>query len=256
MTGIDRATGRNRWTSALGCDVRSGTTVVAGRTLAMTCGPGDDLLHGLDLATGKQRWYEDFARLFPEKPHGDDRDDFFVLDAGQGRVAVTTRGGFDLLDATTGKILRHRVTKGEAPVAFSGGMSLSTCALRKTEGVCARDTDTGKRLWSSSFPGHLAGYSPRDPGRPAYTTVANGRVYSVVDTADPPQKEIGQIVVFDLRTGKRLTYWSHDGLVRPHDSVTIADGVVVVHDGGFSSGSVTLYADRPDLHGTRHLFSR
>lgn len=256
MTGIDPVTGRTRWTSALGCDVRMGSTVVVGGTLAMTCGLADDLVHGIDLATGKQRWYEDFARLFPEKPHGDNRDDFFVLDAGQGRVAVTTRDGFDLLDATTGKILRHRVTNGEVPVAFSDGMWLSTCALDKTEGVCASDTDTGKRLWSSPFPGHQAGYSPGDPGRLAYATVANGRVYSLshsLSATDPRQKEIDQIVVFDLRTGRRLTYWSYDGLMRLRDSFTIADGVVVVHDGGLGSGSVALYADRPDLHGTRHL---
>jgi hypothetical protein len=82
--------------------------------------------------------------------------------------------------------------------------------------------------------------------------VANGRIYSL-SSIDTPQKEVDQIVVFDLRTGKRLTYWSHDGMTRLRDSFTITDGAVVVNDGGFGSG-VALYADRPDLHGTRHLF--
>lgn len=253
MTGIDPVTGRTRWKSAYDCDAQDRTMVVVGGTLAMACGPIIEKVRGIDLATGEQRWSENFARLFPQKPHGDESDDFSVLDAGQSRVAVTTRDGFDLLDATTGRILQRRVTKGELATAFSGGMWLSTCALGKTEGVCASDVDTGKRLWSSPFPGPQAGYSPGDPGEHGYATVANGRVYSL-SSIDTPQKEVGQIVVFDLRTGKRLTYWSHDGLMRPHDSFTITDGVVIVHDGGLGRGGVALYADRPDLHRTRHLF--
>jgi outer membrane protein assembly factor BamB len=252
MTGIDPVTGRTRWTSTHDCDVLRETTVVVGGTLVTNCGLGvDNVVRGIDLATGKQRWLEDFARLFPEQSHG--HDDFSVRDAGQGRVAVTTKGGFDLLDPTTGKILRHRVTKGEVPVSFSGGMWLSTCALGKTEGVCASDADTGKRVWSSLFPGPLTGYRPGDLDNNAYATVADGRVYSLTSTVSR-QKGSDQIVVFDLRTGKRLTYWSLDTTaVDSRRPVTIADGVVAVHE-NFGAGSVALYADRPDLHGTRHLF--
>lgn len=253
MTGIDPVTGRTRWRSAYDCDAVDRTTVVVSGTLAMACGPTIGKVRGIDLATGKQRWSETFAALFPQKPHSGESDDFFVLDAGQGRVAITTRNGFTLLDAMTGKILRRRVTKGELPTAFSGGMWLSTCALGTTEGVCASDVDTGKRLWSSPLPGRQAGYSPGEPDEHGYATVADGRVYSL-SSIDTPQKEVDQIVVFDPRTGKRLTSWSHDGRMRLHDSFTITDGVIIVHDGGLGGGGVALYADRPDLHRTRHLF--
>ncbi|MFB9832493.1 outer membrane protein assembly factor BamB family protein [Actinoallomurus acaciae] len=255
VTGIDPATGRTRWRSAYDCDAKDRTTAVVGGTLAMACGPTVGKVRGIDLATGEQRWSENLARLFPQKPHGDESDDFVVLDAGQSRVAITTRDGFDLLDAATGEILRRRVTKGELATAFSGGMWLSTCALGKTEGVCASDVDTGKRLWSSPFPGSPAGYSPGEPAEHGYAAVADGRVYSL-SAIDTPRREVAQIVVSDLRTGKRLTYWSHDGLLRPYDSFTITDGVVVVHDGGLDRGDVALYADRPDLRRTHRLFAR
>ena len=244
VTGIDPVTGRTRWTRDLGCRWADGVTAAVGGTLVSTCGTADHFVHGIELATGEQLWHEDLARV---KPHTDYYDyDFSVLDAGQGRVAVTTNGGFDLLDATTGKILRHRVTKGEIPVAFSGDVWLSRCALGETQGVCANDTDIGKRLWSSPFPGHQARYSTSDRGSSAYAAVANGRVYSNSAT------ESDQIVVFDLRTGKPLTYWSPDQMSL-RNGITVADGVVVVRAGGLGS-DVALYADRPDLHGTRHLF--
>ncbi|WP_345429828.1 PQQ-binding-like beta-propeller repeat protein [Actinoallomurus vinaceus] len=240
MTGIDPVTGRTRWTSAHSCDKVKRTTVVVGGTLAMACGLADDVVRGVDLATGKQRWQQEQS------------SDFSVLDDGQGHVAVSAKDGFDLLDPATGKVLRHHLTKGEVTVAFSDGMRLSACALGKSRGMCGSDADTGERLWSSAFPGHPAGYVPGDPGNRAYATVADGRVYSL-SAIDTPQREVDQIVVFDLRTGRRLADWSLDGLTMSQVPLTIADGVLAVHKDDVA-GAVGLYADRPDLHRTRHLF--
>jgi hypothetical protein len=55
-------------------------------------------------------------------------------------------------------------------------MWLSTCALGKTEGVCASDTESGKRLWSSPSPPDTP---PAIPAASRNATVANGRVYSL-----------------------------------------------------------------------------
>ena len=249
MTGIDPVTGRNRWRSGYRCHGFTRSSVVIGGTLVMACGR-NEIVRGIDLATGEERWQKAFAEFHPDKPAFRFWESV-VLEAGRGRVALAAEGGFGLLDPATGKMIRRHVTKGERTVAFNGAMRISSCALGKTSGMCANDADTGKRLWSSPFPGSLSGYVTGEPPKNVYAVVADGRVYCLSPVGSP-KGEVDQITVLDLRTGRRLTNWSLDGRTTGPDPLTIADGVVAVRLG--LSQTVGLYADRPDLRGFRPLF--
>jgi outer membrane protein assembly factor BamB len=225
--------------------------VVTG-TIAVACqnaGVPDDVVLGFDVATGTRRWDLHASQLFPElHATSDHRVGISGVWESQGRLAVETEGSLDLLDPATGRTFVHRFRKQEIPAGFSGGIQISACLLgKKTAAVCGSNADTGKRLWSSPVPGHGGFGGPLDDEDSV--SIADGRVYTL-SFLQRAQKRITQMAVFDLRTGRilgqmPLTIEGADGF---HGSIT--DGVITLDYGG----DEFLYAERPDLRGTRKLF--
>jgi outer membrane protein assembly factor BamB len=252
IAGVDRASGGTRWTQRWPAECLNRITAVVTGTIAVACQQGnvsDDVVLGFDVATGTRRWDLRAPQLFPEiHSTSDHRIGISGVWESQGRLAVETEGSLDLLDPATGETLIHRARTQETPVGFSGGIQISTCLLgKKTAAICGSDANTGKRLWSSPVPGHGGfGGSLDDEDSVA---IADGRVYSL-SFFQRAQKRIMQMAVLDLRTGKvfgqmPLTIDGADGFHGP-----ITDGVITL---GYGLNEF-LYAERPDLRGTRKLF--
>jgi outer membrane protein assembly factor BamB len=244
VRGLDPATGGTRWNADYSCDALRRTTAVAGGTLVIGCG-NDGALHGVDLATGRGLWDEKLTRLLPGTSLGD-REKTAALDAGGGRAAVATGGAYTLLDPATGAVVRHRATKGQWTLAFSGGTRISECLDGKSLGLCANDTASGKPLWTTPAAPAERGATVSDFGQSArVAAIADGRFYTSLGT--------DVLHEFDLRTGEQVTQWRLGFRIRDNPApVTVSGGTVVVRE-GLVGVAAEVYADRPDLARTRDL---
>ncbi|GAA2433212.1 hypothetical protein GCM10010191_54210 [Actinomadura vinacea] len=253
ITGVDREDGETRWTKRWpeGCsDTDELISASAKGIVAVACNDSDvldEMVMGFDARTGAQRWGMRMSQLFPEvsaMPADETRYlSFTGVWQDRDRFAVAARESLGILDPTTGNVVRR--ARKDSPVAFSDGIQISECR----EGLCGSASDTGKRLWSSPFPG---------PGRPGLATydaesvaVADGRAYAVTHT-EASRGRINQMTVFDSRTGKVLGHMPVPMRYIQRLQSPIADGVVIIQgNAAESSSSYFLFVERPDLRGAR-----
>ncbi|MWA07212.1 PQQ-binding-like beta-propeller repeat protein [Actinomadura sp. LD22] len=243
MTGISRATGKVRWTKKWPgtCpyeDIFSHVAVLPG-TLAVACNDydaPDNAVAGFDPATGATRWALRVSQLSAgtSRPH----EMVDALGLVSGRLAVAAGDTTDLLDPATGRIVTKRRWKGKQAAAFDDGRQVSLCEDKKDHAICGLDPATGGQLWRTPIPesGHL-------PQGSESLAVADGRVYIV---SDVPRNTGFELIVFDGRTGRVLSRNPISGHTTFIYGVT--DGIVAI-----GVTDTDLYAERPDIRGTRRL---
>ena len=95
VVGFDRADGRRRWSTALGCSAGGGAAAESGIVVIGLGCTGEQAAAGIDAMTGGQRWVT----------HQVSGDGATLVALGGGRVVVSSLREGPLLDVATGRVV-------------------------------------------------------------------------------------------------------------------------------------------------------
>ncbi|HEU5027770.1 MAG TPA: PQQ-binding-like beta-propeller repeat protein [Spirillospora sp.] len=197
---LDPATGDRRWRRHDDCGTATMGTSAGTLLLEREC-PRITLLEGYDAATGRRRWSKDFASWWPGRQHARVLPvKVGVLD--RNRIVVWTLEREAVYDTATGaQVGEHpQPINGDGKV-FDTATGYGPCSIRShrgpSDGICATDAATGRRLWSFRFPGAEETTQLSSP-----VAVDGGRVYTL--TSDHGGEIVDHVDVNDARTGALL----------------------------------------------------
>jgi outer membrane protein assembly factor BamB len=216
VVAIDLESGEVRWERRLGDSVRSAPAVADG---IVVVGTVDGVLHGLDAASGADRWQYDLGS-------GTDRLQtvFFAAPTiADGVVYAGLQTRFAAVDLATGRPRWQLVPCPEpdghgdfASVAVGGGLAVGVFH-RELGGLIAADVATGKEIWRNQEPAIFAvNASPVIDGDRIF--VADGA--TIVDAIDRATGEI----LWERQLDERGFWWGFASSGTP----AYGDGILVV----------------------------